>query len=91
MSGKCPSILQYKEGFEWNGRAVKELAVAGSTYVHLKRPSNVLDNSTDLVELPQYFITTPSMSHDDDNNGNVCYLKLLCYCFYLIYISYYNR
>ena len=51
--------------------AVKELAGAGSIYVHLKRPSNVSDNSTDLVKLLQYSIITLSTSHHDDNNGNV--------------------
>ena len=72
MSGKRASIPHCKEGFEWNGRAVKELAGAGSIYVRLKRPSDVSDDSTDLVELPQYSITTLSTSHDDDgNNGNV--------------------
>ena len=72
MSGKRASIPHCKEGFEWNGRAVKELAGAGSIYVHLKRPSNESDDSTDLVELPQYSITTLSTSHNnDDDNGNV--------------------
>ena len=63
MSGKRASIPHCKEGFEWNGRAVKELAGAGSIYVRLKSPSNASDDSTNLVELPQYSITTPSTSH----------------------------
>ena len=63
MSGKRASIPHCKEGFEWNGQAVKELAGAGSIYVRLKSPSNASDDSTNLVELPQYSITTPSTSH----------------------------
>ena len=42
MSGKRASIPHCKEGFEWNGRAVKELAGAGSIYVRLKSPSKCL-------------------------------------------------
>ena len=49
MSGKPASIPHCKEGFEWNGRAVKELAGAGSIYVRLKSPSNASDDSTNLV------------------------------------------
>ena len=47
------------------------IAEAGSIYVHLKSPSNASDDSTNLVELPQYPISTPSMSHDVITyNGN---------------------
>ena len=47
-----------KKGFEWNGQAVKELAEAGSIYICLKRSSSISNNSINLVELPQYCITT---------------------------------
>ena len=35
MSGKKASVPQYKDGFEWDGRAVKELCGSGSIYVRI--------------------------------------------------------
>ena len=32
MAGKQASVPQCKQGLEWNGRAVKELAGAGAVY-----------------------------------------------------------
>ena len=68
ISGKRASIPHCKEGFEWNGRAVKELAGAGSIYVRLRRSLSTSNNSVDLVELPHYSVTTPSISHDAITN-----------------------
>ena len=41
MSGKNASVLLCKEGFEWNGQAVKELAGSGSIYVRLKKSLSI--------------------------------------------------
>ena len=48
MSGKQASVPHCKrKGFEWNGRAVKELAGSGAVYIHLTKPPGVLSISDD--------------------------------------------
>ena len=39
MSGKHATVPHCKEGFKWDGRAVKELAGSGSIYVRLNKSS----------------------------------------------------
>ena len=66
MSGKHATVPHCKEGFEWNGRAIKELAGSGSVYVHLtktSRPTNDTDDDDDL-DLPQCSVTTPLSNRD---------------------------
>ena len=68
MSGKHATVPHCKEGFEWNGRAVKELAGSGSVYVRLtktSRPTNDTDDDDDDdLDLPQCSVTTPLSNRD---------------------------
>ena len=54
MSGKQGCIPQCKSGFEWNGRAVKELAGSGCVYVRLTKdyPSHSDDDDDGLPPGP---------------------------------------
>ena len=65
MSGKHATVPHCKEGFQWNGRAVKELAGSGSIYVRLNNTS-MSTNGTDHddLELPQCSVTTPLSNRD---------------------------
>ena len=48
LAGKQASVPSCKEGFEWNGRAVKELAGSGAVYIRLtKNPCTLTDSSSD--------------------------------------------
>lgn len=60
MSGKQASVPHCKEGFQWNGRALKELAGSGSVYVRLLKEFETekdlcSDESSDDSELPLPF------------------------------------
>ena len=50
--GKQASVPQCKNGFKWNGRAVKELAGSGSVYVRLIKDSVQSQNYDDLPPGP---------------------------------------
>lgn len=71
MSGKQASVPQCKEGFEWNGRAVKELAGSGSIYVRLLRDIELEnrsdEKSSDSEELPSVIFSYESPSADSSN------------------------
>lgn len=53
-SGKCVCIPAHQAGFEWTGRAVKQLAGAGAIYVRLttEREDDPSSESSDSSELP---------------------------------------
>lgn len=60
MAGKQASIPRCKPGFEWNGRAVKELAGSGAVYICLKRfPGSTSSNSSSDDELVSYLASSP--------------------------------
>lgn len=44
VNGKNASVAYFKEGFEWSGRAVKELAGSGSVYVCLTKTLSETDS-----------------------------------------------
>ena len=85
MSGKHATVPHCKEGFEWDGRAVKELAGSGSIYVRLNksfRPTDDTDSDNDDdddLELPQCSVmatlsnsqdASTSLSKDEINDGS---------------------
>ena len=49
MTGKHAGIPQCKNGFQWNGRAVKELAGAGSIYIRLLKDGANPHSDDDLL------------------------------------------
>ena len=58
MSGKQASVPYCKrKGFEWNGRAVKELAGSGAVYIRLTKPPGILSISDDEDLVP--YILSP--------------------------------
>ena len=60
VTGKQASIPHCKEGFEWDGRSVKELAGSGSVYVRLtKRMRYEISSSSDPEECPPAFDSIP--------------------------------
>ena len=63
MSGKQASVPQCKNGFKWDGRAVKELAGSGSVYVRWIKDS-VYPQSDD--DLPPWPCTISSNSQGTD-------------------------
>ena len=55
VNGKVAFVPSIKEGFEFNGRIVKQLAGAGSLYIRLLRklqPSVIISDSSDEESLP---------------------------------------
>lgn len=54
LAGKQASVPSCKEGFEWNGRAVKELAGSGAVYIRLTKPPCTLSDSSSDDELVSY-------------------------------------
>ena len=52
MSGKQASVAFSKEGFQWDGRAVKELSGTGGIYVRLTKNISIDTSSSD-EELPE--------------------------------------
>lgn len=52
MSGKQATVPRCKEGFEWDGRSVKELAGAGSLYVRLTKSLSYQISSSSEQEDP---------------------------------------
>ena len=86
MAGKQASVTQCKQGFEWNGRAVKELAGAGAVYVRLTKcpyitssgnnSDNDDDNDDDLVSYLTSSSTAIPYEHtstSDEQSGAVCF------------------
>ena len=66
MSGKQARVPQCKIGFEWDGRAVKELAGTGCVYIRLTRNINPESETSSGDELPPAFTLAshqPSSSH----------------------------
>ena len=64
MSGKQASVPQCKEGFEWDGRSVKELAGSGCVYVRLTKSLPItVSSSSDSDDFPQV-----SVKREDTNN-----------------------
>ena len=59
MSGKQASVPKCKQGFVWDGRAVKELAGSGCLYVRFVTDVGPLLTSTsgDDSDLPQFMVT----------------------------------
>ena len=70
VNGKVAFVPSIKEGFEFNGRIVKQLAGAGSLYIRLLRklqPSVVISDSSDEESLPPLpFKCRRIMSRPDD-------------------------
>jgi len=63
MSGKQASVPRCKQGFEWNGRAVKELAGSGAVYIRLvKSPYSSSSSSSSDDELIPYLESASSLS-----------------------------
>jgi len=62
MSGKSASVPLCKDGFEWNGRAVKELAGNGCVYVRMRKPLSVEIKSDSEEDVLPTVTLTPSSS-----------------------------
>ena len=63
LAGKQASVPSCKEGFEWNGRAVKELAGSGAVYIRLTKPSCISsDSSSSDSELVSYLESTATLT-----------------------------
>jgi len=65
MSGKQASVAFSKEGFHWDGRAVKELSGSGGIYVRLTKNISAETSSSD-EELPE----APLGGHCNNGNSN---------------------
>ena len=59
MSGKQASVPKCKAGFEWNGRAVKELAGSGCLYVRFTKFIGEASSDGSDSDLPQITVQTP--------------------------------
>ena len=62
LAGKQASVPSCKEGFEWNGRAVKELAGSGAVYIRL--PSSDSSSDDELVQFLQTTTTSALVTSD---------------------------
>ena len=74
MAGKQAPVLWCKQGFEWNGRAVKELAGSGAVYIRLtKYPYITSSSSSDDDELVPYLESTNTASaRVSSSTSDVC-------------------
>ena len=61
MSGKHASVPKCKAGFEWNGRAVKELAGSGCLYVRFTKFVGEASSGDSDSDLPQITVHTPKL------------------------------
>ena len=79
MSGKQAIFPQCKEGFEWDGPSVKELAGSGSIYVRLLQNIELEgsgtdeEKSSDSEDFPYVNVSTkqPSKSWTQESSTNV--------------------
>ena len=63
LAGNQASIPSCKEGFEWNGKAVKELAGSGAVYIRLTKPSCISsDSSSSDGKLVSYLESTATLT-----------------------------
>ena len=62
VAGKQASIPRCKHGFEWNGRAVKELAGSGVVYICLTKSPYISSSSSSDEELVPYLESAGSTS-----------------------------
>ena len=66
MSGKQARVPQCKAGFEWGGRALKELAGSGCVYVRLTKDVGDVSGASSDDEFP------PAFSAPKDSNSSLC-------------------
>ncbi|XP_065887912.1 uncharacterized protein [Dysidea avara] len=74
MCGKQASVVYCKEGFHWDGRAVKELSGSGGVYVRLTKNISTETSSSD-EELPegpfQCYHTSSSNNQSHGSRSNI--------------------
>lgn len=68
MSGKQARIPQCKVGFEWDRRAVKELAGTGCVYIRLTRNINHESETSSSDELPSAFTLSSHQPSSSDSS-----------------------
>ena len=64
MTGKHAGIPQCKNGFQWNGRAVKELVGAGSIYIRLLKDCANPHSDDDLLPPEPWWSSKNSQASD---------------------------